>query len=154
MKRIGLLGGSFNPAHRGHRGISLLVVERGTPGFEVSRRLDKMGWRSSDTAELSFTDARVPADNMVGDTESGFVQIALAFVTERIALAAQGLAVLIYVAAMIDLQRLVAANITYQVWLLVMLLLHVLIRFERVRHGMRDPERTTTGSLPRQRRRR
>jgi acyl-CoA dehydrogenase len=76
----------------GHRGISLLVVERGTPGFEVSRRLDKMGWRSSDTAELSFTDARVPADNLVGDAESGFVQIALAFVTERIALAVQGYA--------------------------------------------------------------
>jgi acyl-CoA dehydrogenase len=76
----------------GHRGISLLVVERGTPGFEVSRRLDKMGWRSSDTAELSFTDARVPADNLVGDAESGFVQIAMAFVTERIALAVQGYA--------------------------------------------------------------
>lgn len=76
----------------GHRGISLLVVERGTPGFEVSRRLDKMGWRSSDTAELSFIDARVPAENLVGDAESGFVQIALAFVTERIALAVQGYA--------------------------------------------------------------
>lgn len=74
----------------GHRGISLLVVERGTAGFEVSRRLDKMGWRSSDTAELSFVDARVPAANLVGDAESGFLQIALAFVTERIALAVQG----------------------------------------------------------------
>jgi acyl-CoA dehydrogenase len=74
----------------GHRGISLLVIERGTPGFEVSRRLDKMGWRCSDTAELSFVDARVPFENLVGDAESGFVQIALAFVTERIALAVQG----------------------------------------------------------------
>ncbi len=76
----------------GHRGISLLVVERGTPGFEVSRQLDKMGWRSSDTAELSYVDARVPVRNLVGDAESGFVQIALAFVTERIALAVQGYA--------------------------------------------------------------
>ncbi len=74
----------------GHRGISLLVVERGTPGFEVSCRLDKMGWRSSDTAELSFIDTRVRADNLVGDAESGFVQIAMAFVTERVALAVQG----------------------------------------------------------------
>ena len=72
--------------------ISLLVVERGTPGFEVSRQLDKMGWRSSDTAELSYVDARVPVGNLVGDAESGFVQIALAFVTERIALAVQGYA--------------------------------------------------------------
>ena len=62
----------------GHRGISLLVVERDTPGFEVSRRLDKMGWRCSDTAELSFADARVPVDNLVGDADSGFVQIAMA----------------------------------------------------------------------------
>ncbi len=76
----------------GRRGISLLVVERGTPGFEVSRQLDKMGWRSSDTAELSYVDARVPVANLVGDPESGFVQIALAFVTERIALAVQGYA--------------------------------------------------------------
>jgi acyl-CoA dehydrogenase len=74
----------------GHRGISLLVVERGTLGFEVSRRLDKMGWRCSDTAELSFTDARVPVENLVGEVDSGFVQIAMAFVTERIALAVQG----------------------------------------------------------------
>src|SRR5699024_771264 len=49
----------------GARGLSLLVVERGTPGFEVTRQLDKMGWRSSDTAELSFPDARVPADHLV-----------------------------------------------------------------------------------------
>ena len=50
----------------GAAGVSLLVVEKGTPGFEVSRRLDKMGWRSSDTAELSYTDARVPVANLVG----------------------------------------------------------------------------------------
>ncbi len=76
----------------GHRGISLLVVERGTAGLDVTRQLDKMGWRSSDTAELSYVDARVPIGNLVGDADSGFVQIALAFVTERIALAVQGYA--------------------------------------------------------------
>lgn len=73
----------------GAAGVSLLVIEKGTPGFEVSRRLDKMGWRSSDTAELSFTDARVPAENLVGAENSGFLQIAGAFVSERIGLAVQ-----------------------------------------------------------------
>ncbi|AQA02123.1 acyl-CoA dehydrogenase [Mycobacterium sp. MS1601] len=73
----------------GAAGVSLLVVEKGTPGFEVSRKLDKMGWRSSDTAELSYTDARVPAHNLVGPENSGFLQIAGAFVSERIGLAAQ-----------------------------------------------------------------
>ncbi|OBF25669.1 acyl-CoA dehydrogenase family protein [Mycobacterium sp. ACS4331] len=73
----------------GAGGVSLLVVEKGTPGFEVTRRLDKMGWRSSDTAELSYTDAAVPAENLVGPENSGFLQIAAAFVSERIGLAAQ-----------------------------------------------------------------
>ncbi len=73
----------------GAGGVSLLVVEKGTPGFEVTRKLDKMGWRSSDTAELSYTDARVPAINLVGAEDTGFVQIAQAFVSERIGLAAQ-----------------------------------------------------------------
>lgn len=73
----------------GAAGVSLLVVEKGTPGFEVSSKLDKMGWRASDTAELSFTDARVPVGNLVGTENSGFALIAQAFLTERIALAAQ-----------------------------------------------------------------
>jgi len=74
---------------RGAAGVSLIVVEKGTPGFEVSRKLDKMGWRSSDTAELSYTDVRVPAANLIGAENSGFAQIAAAFVAERVALAAQ-----------------------------------------------------------------
>ena len=73
----------------GAGGVSLLVVEKGTPGFEVTRKLDKMGWRSSDTAELSYTDAAAPAANLVGAENSGFAQIAQAFVAERIGLAAQ-----------------------------------------------------------------
>ena len=76
----------------GAAGVSLLVVERGTPGFEVTSKLDKMGWRASDTAELSFVDARVPVSNLVGAENSGFAQIAQAFLTERIALAAQAYA--------------------------------------------------------------
>ncbi len=73
----------------GAAGVSLIVVDKGTPGFEVSRKLDKMGWRSSDTAELSYTDVRVPAANLIGRENSGFAQIAAAFVSERVALAAQ-----------------------------------------------------------------
>src|SRR6202789_727390 len=73
----------------GAAGVSLLVVEKGTPGFEVTRKLDKMGWRSSDTAELSYVDAAVPVATLVGAENTGFAQIAQAFVSERIALAAQ-----------------------------------------------------------------
>lgn len=73
----------------GARGLSLLVLEKDMPGFEVTRRLDKMGWRCSDTAELSFTDVRVPADHLVGPENSGFALIGSAFLTERIAIAAQ-----------------------------------------------------------------
>jgi acyl-CoA dehydrogenase len=71
----------------GHGGISLLVVERGTPGFTVDRSLRKMGWHCSDTAELAYVDARVPVANLVGAEHSGLYQIAVQFVVERIALA-------------------------------------------------------------------
>jgi acyl-CoA dehydrogenase len=76
----------------GAHGLSLLVVERGTPGFTVSRKLDKMGWLCSDTAELSYVDARVPAANLVGPEGSGFAQVATHFVTERLSLAVQAYA--------------------------------------------------------------
>lgn len=76
----------------GAGGVSLLVVEAGTPGFTVARKLDKMGWRCSDTAELSYVDVRVPASNLVGPENSGFAQIAMAFVSERVGLAAQAYA--------------------------------------------------------------
>jgi acyl-CoA dehydrogenase len=76
-----------------HAGISLLVIERGTPGFTVSRKLDKTGWWASDTAELSFEDCRVPAANLIGEVDQGFVYIMMNFVTERLALAAQCVAI-------------------------------------------------------------
>jgi acyl-CoA dehydrogenase len=76
----------------GAHGISLLVVEKGTPGFTVSRKLEKMGWLCSDTAELSYVDVRVPAANLVGGENTGFVQIAQNFVSERIGLAVQAYA--------------------------------------------------------------
>ncbi|HEX6875799.1 MAG TPA: acyl-CoA dehydrogenase family protein [Nocardioidaceae bacterium] len=74
----------------GYAGVSLLVVEKGTPGFEVTRSLSKMGWHCSDTAELSYTDVRVPVANLVGEENAGFALIAQQFVTERLALAVHG----------------------------------------------------------------
>jgi len=70
----------------GHRGISLLVVPTDTPGFSVVRKLDKMGWRCSDTAELSFEDCRVPATNLLGRENEGFKAIMANFQTERLML--------------------------------------------------------------------
>lgn len=76
-----------------HSGISLLVIERGTPGFEVSRKLDKMGWCASDTALLSFSGCRVPVSNLVGPENAGFLAIMANFATERLFLAAQCVAI-------------------------------------------------------------
>ncbi|SNT14462.1 acyl-CoA dehydrogenase family protein [Rhodococcoides kyotonense] len=68
----------------GHQGLSLLVIEKNTPGFEVTRRLDKMGWDCSDTAELAFTDVRVPAANLIGVENGGFRLIMELFQHERL----------------------------------------------------------------------
>jgi acyl-CoA dehydrogenase len=76
----------------GAGGVSLIVVDKNSPGFDVTRKLDKMGWRSSDTAELSYTDVRVPAANLIGVENTGFLQIAAAFVSERVGLAVQAYA--------------------------------------------------------------
>jgi len=76
----------------GAHGISLLVVEAGTPGFDVTRRLTKMGWHCSDTAELAFSQCRVPATNLIGAEDTGFAQLATHFVTERLSLAVQAYA--------------------------------------------------------------
>ncbi|WP_182378787.1 acyl-CoA dehydrogenase family protein [Nocardioides sp. WS12] len=74
----------------GHGGISLIVVDKGTPGFTVQRSLKKMGWHCSDTAELSYVDVRVPAANLVGEENQAFYYIAEQFVVERIFLALMG----------------------------------------------------------------
>ena len=73
-------------------GLDLLVVDTNTPGFSVTRRLDKLGWHCSDTAELSYVDVRVPAGNLVGEEGTGFVQIMRAFASERISMAVQAYA--------------------------------------------------------------
>jgi len=76
----------------GFGGISLLVIEKGAPGFAVARPLQKMGWHCSDTAELSFTDVRVPVANLIGAENGGFVLLMQHFVDERLGLAVQGYA--------------------------------------------------------------
>jgi acyl-CoA dehydrogenase len=75
-----------DPAVR-HKGVSLLVVERGTPGFTVSRKLDKLGWRASDTGELAFEDCRVPVANLLGEEGQGFYEIMGNFQWERLSMA-------------------------------------------------------------------
>jgi acyl-CoA dehydrogenase len=77
----------------GHGGISLLAIERGTPGFSVGKKLEKMGWWASDTAELVFEGCRVPAANLIGAEGSGFAMIVENFVAERIFLAANCVAI-------------------------------------------------------------
>ncbi|RYJ07586.1 MAG: acyl-CoA dehydrogenase [Actinomycetales bacterium] len=73
----------------GHAGISLLVIDKDSPGFTVSKSLRKMGWHCSDTAELSFDDVRVPVENLVGEENGGFYLVMQQFVGERIGLAVQ-----------------------------------------------------------------
>ena len=76
----------------GHSGLSLIVVDKGTPGFTVSKSLKKMGWWCSDTAELAYDDVRVPAENLVGEENQGFYYVMQQFVTERLGLATQAYA--------------------------------------------------------------
>lgn len=70
------------------RSVSMILIEKDTPGLSVARVLDKTGWRSSDTAELSFQDCRVPAENLLGEEGQGFYAIMRNFQNERIVLAA------------------------------------------------------------------
>jgi acyl-CoA dehydrogenase len=69
---------------RRHHGVSMFLVERGTPGFTVSRTLAKTGMLASDTAELVFEDARVPAGNLLGQAGAGFYQVMRVFQRERL----------------------------------------------------------------------
>jgi acyl-CoA dehydrogenase len=77
----------------GHGGISMIVIERGTPGFTVSKKLQKMGWWASDTAELTFDGCRVPVANLLGAENAGFVPIMMNFAVERLLLASSCVAI-------------------------------------------------------------
>jgi alkylation response protein AidB-like acyl-CoA dehydrogenase len=71
----------------GAQGISLLVVERGMPGFERGRNLDKIGLKAQDTAELFFDNVRVPVENLLGEEGKGFVYLMEKLPQERLAIA-------------------------------------------------------------------
>lgn len=75
-----------DPAER-HKGMSLLVLERGMPGFERGRNLDKVGLHAQDTAELFFTDVRVPVENLLGDEGMGFLHLVDNLPQERLSIA-------------------------------------------------------------------
>ena len=77
----------------GHGGVSLLVIERDTPGYSVGKKLHKMGWWASDTAELHFENCRVPVKNLVGEENAGFLAIMMNFATERLMLAGNCVAI-------------------------------------------------------------
>ena len=75
-----------------HTGLSLLIIERGMAGFERGRNLDKLGLHSQDTAELIFTDVRVPVANLLGNEGDGFGQLAQKLAQERLSIAVAGVA--------------------------------------------------------------
>lgn len=70
----------------GHSGISLLLIDRDMPGFSTGKKLKKMGWWASDTAELFFEDCKVPADRLIGAENAGFIAIMSNFLSERLML--------------------------------------------------------------------
>jgi acyl-CoA dehydrogenase len=71
----------------GHHGLSFLIVEKGMEGFSVSKKLEKLGWHASDTAELAFQDVFVPEANLLGEENRGFYLIMANFQWERLAMA-------------------------------------------------------------------
>jgi len=85
---IYFVGAKTDPEAKGSRGITMFAVEKGTPGFSVGRALNKTGWLCSDTAELVFEDARVPAANVLGEVNRGFYAVMKNFQNERIVLGA------------------------------------------------------------------
>jgi acyl-CoA dehydrogenase len=88
----------------GHGGISFLVLESEMPGYEVSAKLEKMGWHSSDTGEISFTDVEVPAENLLGEENGGFKLIMANFAWERLLMA---------IGAVGAMQRLLEITVSY-----------------------------------------
>jgi acyl-CoA dehydrogenase len=71
----------------GHHGLSFVILERDMPGYEVTSKLEKMGWHASDTGEITFTDVEVPDENLLGEESQGFYLIMANFQWERLAMA-------------------------------------------------------------------
>ena len=80
-----------DPDAKPSRSVSMILVEKDTPGLTVARKLDKTGWRCSDTAELVFDNCRVPAGNLLGEQGRGFLAIMQNFQNERIVLGAMAM---------------------------------------------------------------
>ena len=87
----------------GHGGISLLLIDRDMPGFSTGKKLKKMGWWASDTAELFFEDCRVPANRLIGAENAGFIAIMSNFLFERLSLS-----IMAYMTAEIALEASIA----------------------------------------------
>jgi len=85
--RADLVTTAVRTGGEGYGGVSLLVIETNTPGFRVARKIRKMGWNASDTAELAFEDCRVPVANLLGEEGRGFYGIMENFQYERLSLA-------------------------------------------------------------------
>jgi acyl-CoA dehydrogenase len=88
----------------GHGGLSFLLIEKGMEGFSVSKKLEKLGWHASDTAELAFQDVFVPEANLLGEENRGFYLIMANFQWERIAMA---------LGAVAAMERLIEASVAY-----------------------------------------
>ena len=86
-----IVAAKTDPSQR-HTGMSLLVVERGMPGFERGRNLDKIGMHSQDTAELFFNDVEVPVENLLGEEGRAFHYLTLNLAQERLSIAITGVA--------------------------------------------------------------
>jgi acyl-CoA dehydrogenase len=80
-----------DPDVKGSRGISIFAVERGTEGFSAARALDKMGWHSSNTAELVLEDVWVPGEHLIGQVNRGFYYIMQNFQNERLSIMGQAI---------------------------------------------------------------
>ena len=86
-----IVAAKTDPTQR-HTGMSLLVVERGMPGFERGRNLEKIGMHSQDTAELFFNDVRVPVSNLLGEEGKAFTYLTANLAQERLSIAVSGVA--------------------------------------------------------------
>ncbi len=85
--RADILTTAVRTGGEGSSGISVLVIESNSPGFKVAKKIKKMGWCASDTAELAFEDCRVPAANLLGQEGMGFYGLMENFQKERLSLA-------------------------------------------------------------------
>ena len=83
-----IIAARTDPQAKGSKGISMFLADRGTPGLQVARKLEKHGWYTSDTAELYFDDMKLPADALLGEEGQGFYYIMSTFQNERLAIGA------------------------------------------------------------------